>query len=135
MKKLWPVLAVLFLTLGFQWLVATVAIAGDQCDVVGNSYTITIDGGDWILTDFVDVVGFSPLPPCGGNVSLVSPDGYYTSHKWNANYDGTLTVAGLPAKLTPEGLKLYGVPMDLYILHIGNKLYMTEQEVPQFLLK
>ncbi|MCK4782767.1 MAG: hypothetical protein KAV87_03375, partial [Desulfobacteraceae bacterium] len=101
---------------------------------VGNSYTVTIDDAEWTLTDFMNVAVFSPAPPCGGNVSFVDPGGEYSYHKWCASGDG-LTVAGFPALLTKSGLKIYCVPMDLYILHVGNTVYMTEQEVPLFLFK
>ena len=134
MKKMWPVFVILLLTFGLLWLAGTAAIAKDQCDVVGNSYTITLNGDEWTLTDFSNVIAFSPAPPCGGNVSLVSPDGVYSYHKWCVSGDG-FTVLGFPAVLTTEGLKLYSVPTNLYTLHVGNMTYMTEQEVQLFLFK
>lgn len=134
MKKMWPVFLALCVTLLMFCVVGSTATAQNQCEIVGNSYTITVDCDEWTLTDFTNVPGFSPAPPCGGNVSLVSPDGEYSYHKWCVSGNG-LTVAGFPALLTESGLNIYCVPMDLYILHIGNTIYMTEQEVPLLLFK
>jgi len=135
MRKMWPVFAVLLLTLGLLWAAVSAALATDQCDVVGNSYTVTIDGDEWILDNFVNSGPFfSPAPQCGGTVNLLSPDGEYIFLDWCVTGAG-LNIAGFPAVLTYDGLELYCVPMDLYVLHIGNTTYMTEQEVQQLLFK
>ena len=135
MRKMWPVFAVLFLTIVFLWLAGSASIAMDQCEVVGESYTITLDGDEWILDNFVIFGPFiSPAPRCCGTVNLLSPDGEYVRLDWRVTGVG-LNIAGFPATLTSNGLKLYCVPLDLYVLHIGNTIYMTEQEVQQFFFK
>ena len=135
MRKMWPLLVTLALMILCYGAAGSAALAMDQCGVVGMSYTLTIDGDGWILDNFVNSGPFfSPAPQCGGTVNLLSPDGEYVRLDWRVTGVG-LNIAGFPATLTSNGLKLYCVPLDLYVLHIGNTIYMTEQEVQQLLFK
>jgi hypothetical protein len=139
MKKIfsvmWPALVTFLFVFTFLWIAGTAAIAQDQCDVVGNSYALTIDGDGWTLTDFVETGPFfSPAPRCAGTVSLVSPDGEPVDCDWMVCH-GNLMVAGYPAVLTSNELKIYGVPTGLHTLRIGGTFYMTEKEIPLFLFK
>lgn len=134
MKKFWPVWIIGFLMIGFLWVAGTVALAQDQCEVVGATYTVTVDGTEWTLTDFVETgPHFSPAPQCVGTVNFVSPYGEHTCNWCVCN--NNLNIAGLPAVLTSNGLKIYGVPTGLHTLRIGDVVYMTEQEVPLLLFK
>lgn len=133
MKKMWSVGVVSVLMLLFTCIMATSAIAMDQCEVVGNSYTM-VYGDECVLSNFVNTVGFSPMPPCGGTVDFTY-SGEIVKFLWNVNYDKTLTIAGLPAVLSTDGLKIYGIPTELYSLQVGNKIYKTEQKIQSFLFK
>ena len=129
MKKMWPVLVTLIVVVAFLWIAGTSAIAMDQCEVVGNSYTLEV-GQDECTLSFVEVGPFfSPAPQCAGTVNV----GNYV-FDWIVVRDN-LTVAGYPAVLTPDGLTIYGIPTDLHTLNIGGTVYMTEHKVPLLLFK
>ena len=135
MKKMWPVFVVFCITLVSLWAVSTAAIAMDQCGVIGNSYTITIDGKDIILSDFVETSPmFSPAPKCAGTVTLLGPEGQYSTLDWCVGHDG-LRISGLHAFLSEDGLMVYLLPSGMHTLRIGDTVYMTEKEVAQFLFK
>ena len=123
------------LALVLMFLLSSVAAnAIDQCDVVGNSYTIDYNGTEWALQDFTDVVGFSPAPRCGGMVYLVYPSGEFDTLDWCVT-DGGLFIGGTPANLTDDGLEVYLIPGELHTLHVGGTVYKTEQEIPTLLFK
>ena len=135
MKKMWPVFVVFCITLVSLWAVSTAAIAMDQCEVIGNSYTITIDGNDIVLSDFVESSPmFSPAPKCAGTVTLLGPAGQYSTLDWCVGHDG-LRISGLHAFLSEDGLMVYLLPSGLHTLCIGDTVYMTEQKISQFLFK
>jgi len=135
MKKMWPVFIVFCITLVSMWAVSTAAIAMDQCDVVGNSYTITIDGNDWTLSNFDESLPmFSPAPKCAGTVTLLGPTGQYSVLDWCVCF-GELKISGLHALLSEDGLMIYLLPSGLHTLRVGDTVYMTEQEIPQLLFK
>jgi len=134
MKKMWPVFIVLCITLASLWAVSSVAVAMDQCDVVGNSYTITIDGNDLTLSNFNESLPmFSPAPRCAGTVDFLGLNGR-SALDWCVCF-GKLKISGIPAFLSDDGLKIYAIPLGLHSLRIGDTVYMTEQEIPQLLFK
>jgi len=109
MKKMWPVFVALCFAFSFMWVAGTMAIAMDQCEVVGNSYVSTVDDTLCTLTFVENSPLFSPAPRCAGVVYLGVSGNIY-KWDWMANRDGTLTVAGLPAVLTSGGVEIYGIP-------------------------
>ena len=130
MKKMWPVLVTLIVVVTFLWIAGTSAIAMDQCEVAGNSYTL-----DGCTLDFVESGPFfSPAPQCAGTAGLAVPGWDIVVLDWMVVRDN-LTVAGYPAVLTPDGLIIYGIPTNLHTLNVGGKTYMTEHEVPLLLFK
>ena len=132
MEKMLSFLIVMVAVLGL----AMTAPAMDQCEVVGNSYTLDLNGESWTLTDFEIQLCFSPAPFCSGTVNLVSPTGDSQSVDWSVNYHRTaLMIAGLPAILTQDGLIVYALPAELNTLKIGDTMYMTEGEIPTFNFK
>jgi len=134
MRKMWPVFIVFCITLASLWAVSMSAIAMDQCDVSGNSYILTLDGKDYVLSDFTDTPsGFSPAPRCHGYVTLFA-NSERTRLEWYSR-NGYLSIGGVAAELTLNGLKIYNIPHNLHCLRIGDTVYMTEQEIPQFLFK
>jgi len=135
MEKMRSFFIVLCITLASLWAVSSVAVAMDQCAVEGNSYTVTIDGNDWTLSDFAEAGPyFSPAPQCAGTVNILGPDGQIFTVDWCVCH-GILGIAGLPAFLSKEGLAVYALPSGLYTLRIGDTVYMTEHEIPQFFFK
>jgi len=116
--------------------VAVPAMAMDQCDVVGNSYTITFGDDEYVLTDFIESEAkFSPAPLCGGKVYLMFPSGSFYFLDWSVSRDHNLFIAGLPAVLTEDGLTLYCIPEAPYTTDIGGVIYKTEREVPTLSFK
>lgn len=134
MKKMWPVFIVFCITLASLWAVSTAAIAMDQCDVVGNSYILILDGDDYVLSDFTSSpAGFSPAPRCHGYVTFISSNGRVKLEWYLRN--GHLLIGGITAELTSNGLKIYNIPQNLHALRIGDTVYMTEKEIPQLLFE
>ena len=123
------------LTLVLMFVLSSVAVnAADQCDVVGQSYTVYVGDEPWTLTNFENAPMFSPAPECGGSVILVDPDGAGWSYGWSITDNG-LIIAGTPAELTDDGLIVYFIPQGLHTLQVGNMVYKTEQEIPTLLFK
>lgn len=111
--------------------VAVPAMAMDQCEVVGNSYTLTLCGDEYTLANFVGVDSmFGPAPLCKGTVYLFSPNDTYCSFEWNVSRGNELTIGGFSAVLTEDGLVVYFIPDGLYTTVIGDVTYKTEQEIP-----
>jgi len=134
MKKMRSILIVLCITLASLWAVSSVVVAMDQCDVVGNSYTITLDGDDYVLSDFTSSSpSFSPAPRCHGYVTLIA-NGERTNLEWYLR-NGHLSIGGVTAELTSNGLKIYIIPQNLHCLRIGNTFYMTNEKIPTLLFK
>jgi len=135
MEKMRSTLIVLCIALATLWTVGSVAVAMDQCDVIGNSYTLVLGGNDWTLSNFDEAPPlFSPAPQCAGTVILLGPVGQYSTLDWCVCHGG-LRISGLYAILSEEGLMIYSLPSGLHTLRIGNTFYMTEQEIPQLFFK
>jgi len=97
MKKMRSILIVLCITLASLWAVSSVVVAMDQCDVVGNSYTITLDGDDYVLSDFTSSSpSFSPAPRCHGYVTLIA-NGERTNLEWYLR-NGHLSIGGVRSR-------------------------------------
>jgi len=83
MEKMRSTLIVLCIALATLWTVGSVAVAMDQCDVIGNSYTLVLGGNDWTLSNFDEAPPlFSPAPQCAGTVILLGPVGQYSTLDW-----------------------------------------------------
>lgn len=102
--------------------------AANQCDVMGGTYSVTLDGDEWTLTNFTDKIEVGPAPRCGGKVTLIGPDNTRSFYVWCVR--DKLTVAGFPAKLTAEGLMIYMIPSNLHRLRVGSTIYMTNEKIP-----
>ena len=134
MKKMLPVGFALVSMLLLSIVAVSDVSAVDQCDVLGQTYTVTLDGGVWTLTDFENTIMFSPAPRCGGTVTLVDSDGVSYGCDWSVAGD-SLVISDAPARLTDDGLMIYLVPQGLHTLCVGGMVYKTEQVVQALTLK
>lgn len=133
MKKLF-LTVLLTLTLALAMPVSN-ALAIDQCDVVGNTYELDLEGNTYALTNWVDNgCTFGPCDPdtyCAGHVELLCPGNVFYTLDWNiAPFDDILIIGGFKAELTWAGLVVYFIPEDLIRTNIGRTTYMTEDEIP-----
>ena len=134
MRKTIPMLMVFLFSMMLIFFTPMVAMATDQCDVMGSTYTIELDGHGYTLTNFVDQISFSPAPQCGGLCTFINDQGASYSYEWSVVF-GNLTVAGFPAFLTEHGLLLYAIPQDLYTTQIGKIIYKTPGKIPTLLFE